>query len=136
MNAVAVVFTLFRQAKELCMQQNAIRTMNADVVVHCNNALLLSEIERAMHGYNASRTTLVWTGKNAGFRDGPIDAISTLLPVLQTMQYECVAHLHADVFIYNATLFATTLAVFCTSGHAFGGFCLVLFNVHPDIFDV
>ena len=99
----AIVLTMFLQALELCMQQRAVASLNADLIVNCNNTALLSNVTRALRQYNATRTVLVWIGKNACYQTDPLRAMDAVLPMLKQANYECTVHLHPGVFVNNVS---------------------------------
>jgi hypothetical protein len=72
-----------------------------DIFIHCNNPDIHNSIVNYYQNFNQQNKKLFITSINAGYRAGPVEAISEGIELGIFKDYDYVIHLHPDVFIID-----------------------------------
>jgi hypothetical protein len=72
-----------------------------DIFIHCNNPDIHNSIVNYYQNFNQQNKKLFITSINAGYRVGPVEAISEGIELGIFKDYDYVIHLHPDVFIID-----------------------------------
>ena len=72
-----------------------------DIFIHCNNPNIHNSIVNYYQNFNQQNKKLFITSINAGYRVGPVEAISEGIELGIFKDYDYVIHLHPDVFMID-----------------------------------